>query len=133
MAVVDSAFREWIADFKELNPDVADNRAIIDTAQYAFAAGRKAQRQADAANCRNRTVHTEQPLGMVAAPGLDVEDLLAIVTKARLVLHAKGVTGLAERLRHAHDGLAALLTGGVKRTNLRMTPNWFGQTEENDR
>lgn len=49
MAIVDNAFREWIADFKATNPCVADSRAIIDTAQYAFAAGRKAQREIDAA------------------------------------------------------------------------------------
>ncbi|HHA2912875.1 TPA: hypothetical protein ACOD97_000214 [Stenotrophomonas maltophilia] len=49
MAIVDNAFREWIADFKAINPDVADARAVIDTAQYAFAAGRKAQREIDAA------------------------------------------------------------------------------------
>ncbi|WP_329770507.1 hypothetical protein [Stenotrophomonas maltophilia] len=49
MAIVDNAFREWIADFKATNPGVADSRAILDTAQYAFAAGRKAQREIDAA------------------------------------------------------------------------------------
>lgn len=49
MAVVDSAFRQWIADFKALNPQAASKEAIIDTAQYAFAAGRKAQRREDAA------------------------------------------------------------------------------------
>lgn len=49
MAIVDNAFREWIADFKATNPGVADSRAILDTAQYAFAAGRKAQRDIDAA------------------------------------------------------------------------------------
>ena len=49
MAVVDSKFREWIAEFKKANPSVADARAIIDTAQYAFAAGRTAQREHDAA------------------------------------------------------------------------------------
>lgn len=50
MAIVDKAFREWIADFKELNPGVAESRAVIDTAQYAFAAGRKAQRESSAPN-----------------------------------------------------------------------------------
>lgn len=49
MAIVDNAFREWIADFKAANPGAADSRAILDTAQYAFAAGRKAQREIDAA------------------------------------------------------------------------------------
>ncbi len=49
MTIVDNAFREWIADFKATNPGVADSRAILDTAQYAFAAGRKAQREIDAA------------------------------------------------------------------------------------
>ncbi|EMI48767.1 hypothetical protein C405_14628 [Stenotrophomonas maltophilia AU12-09] len=56
MAIVDNAFREWIADFKATNPDVADSRAILDTAQYAFAAGRKAQREIDAAR---------QPMGQI--------------------------------------------------------------------
>lgn len=45
MAIVDNAFREWIADFKAINPGFAESRQIIDTAQYAFAAGRKAQRE----------------------------------------------------------------------------------------
>lgn len=49
MAIVDSAFREWIEDFKALNPQAAGKDAIIDTAQYAFAAGRKAQRRDDSA------------------------------------------------------------------------------------
>lgn len=49
MAIVDNAFREWIADFKAANPGAANSRAILDTAQYAFAAGRKAQREMDAA------------------------------------------------------------------------------------
>lgn len=59
MAIVDNAFREWIADFKATNPGVADSRAILDTAQYAFAAGRKAQRDIDAAR---------QPVGDLAEP-----------------------------------------------------------------
>jgi len=49
MAVVDPKFREWIAEFKKANPNVADARPILDTAQYAFAAGRAAQREHDAA------------------------------------------------------------------------------------
>ena len=49
MAVVDAKFREWIAEFKKANPSAADSRAILDTAQYAFAAGRAAQRGHDAA------------------------------------------------------------------------------------
>ena len=48
MAVVDSEFREWIAEFKKANPS-ATQRAILDTAQFAFAAGRAAQREHDAA------------------------------------------------------------------------------------
>ncbi|OWQ73824.1 hypothetical protein [Stenotrophomonas maltophilia] len=56
MAIVDIAFREWIADFKAANPSAADSRAILDTAQYAFAAGRKAQREIDAAR---------QPVGQI--------------------------------------------------------------------
>ncbi len=47
MAVVDAEFRKWIAEFKLANPSVADNRAILDTAQFAFAAGRAAQREHD--------------------------------------------------------------------------------------
>ncbi|MBS7545561.1 hypothetical protein [Ancylobacter oerskovii] len=58
MAIVDNAFREWIAEFKAINPSVADNPAILDTAQYAFAAGRKAQREIDA---------SRQPVGQVPA------------------------------------------------------------------
>lgn len=45
MAIVDNAFREWIGDFKEVNPGLANKRVILDTAQYAFAAGRAAQRE----------------------------------------------------------------------------------------
>ncbi|MDZ5813866.1 hypothetical protein U4I65_02295 [Stenotrophomonas maltophilia] len=80
-----------------------------------------------------RPNHSEGLLGIVAVPEFDIEDLLAIVTKARLVLHAKGVTDLAEKLGLAHDGLSALLTGSVNRTNLRMTSNWYGRNEETDR
>jgi len=47
MAVVDAEFRKWIADFKMANPAVANAKAILDTAQYAFAAGRAAQREHD--------------------------------------------------------------------------------------
>ncbi|RUT78709.1 hypothetical protein EOD14_34705, partial [Mesorhizobium sp. M7A.T.Ca.US.000.02.1.1] len=64
MAIVDNAFREWIADFKAINPDFAENRQIIDTAQYAFAAGRKAQRDIDDA----RQPVGQEPVAVVDGP-----------------------------------------------------------------
>lgn len=66
MAIVDNAFREWIADFKAANPSAADSRAILDTAQYAFAAGRKAQREIDAArqpDTAHAAYHTGKAIG----------------------------------------------------------------------
>jgi|GEM_PF-4337012 len=66
MAIVDNAFHEWIADFKAANPSAADSRAILDTAQYAFAAGRKAQREIDAArqpDTAHAAYHTGKAIG----------------------------------------------------------------------
>lgn len=44
MAVVDPEFRDWLAAFKEVNPVFAEKTAILDAVQYAFTAGRRAER-----------------------------------------------------------------------------------------
>lgn len=67
MAIVDSAFREWIEDCKALNPQAAGKDAMIDTAQYAFAAGRKAQRRDDSA----RQPVGQEPLWCLHVLGMD--------------------------------------------------------------
>lgn len=58
MAVVDHAMRAWLADFKAANPSMADNKAIWDTARYAFRAGQEAERSRP----RHRVSATTQKL-----------------------------------------------------------------------
>lgn len=76
MAIVDNDFREWIADFKAANPGVANSRAILDTAQYAFAAGRKAQRLASRAEPKKR----------LAVLLLSEEELEALIMHAPVIM-----------------------------------------------
>jgi len=91
MAIVDNAFREWIADFKATNPGVADSRAILDTAQYAFAAGRKAQRDIDAAR-----QPVGEPVGYLydwthsSALGRGDEEFTSFTTDIELARGSKG-------------------------------------------
>jgi len=44
-----NALVDWIEDFKAANPGVVNSRAILDMAQHAYVAGRKEQREIDAA------------------------------------------------------------------------------------
>ncbi len=87
MAIVDSAFREWIAEFKDINPGFADTRQIIDTAQYAFAAGRAAQREIDAAR---------QPGAQEPAVWVNPEHLASMLS-ASVSVHVHGLTQRDER------------------------------------
>jgi hypothetical protein len=44
-----NAFLDWIDDFAAANPGVVNSRAILHMAQHAYVAGRKVQREIDAA------------------------------------------------------------------------------------
>lgn len=139
MAIVDNAFREWIADFKATNPGVSDSRAILDTAQYAFAAGRKAQREIDAARQPVGEPVTVEAVATVRRNG-DGDRYIDWLTEGGIAdLEAGDVLMVSDRAITDEDGSGEVYTAppaqGVDLDGLRRAAcvvNVVGQIDGHD-